>query len=1195
MKRFLSLAITIATFLSLNASDWVELNNGGHTSENFILLSSDISTSKIHFSLNGFWKSEVETSRGPAWRISAENAGNILNHGAPDLPVFAKSIIIPNQAEMQVKIVSSQYKEFKNVLIAPSKGNLLRTVDPSSIPYEYGKQYSVDLNYPGVVGDMREPYIVRDYRAQTVLINPMQYNPISKTLRVYYDIILEVSENGTSTINALPSDYQVDQIENSFHNIYTRQLLNYNSSSRYDPVEETGNMLIIAHNDFIDEVQPLVDWKVMSGTPVEVVDVATIGGASDIKQFIANYYNDNGLTFVLLVGDAPQVPTSNSGGWDSDVDYSYVVGDDHYPDLFVGRFSAETEAQVETQVTRVLDYEQNPTTDTAWYSKAIGIASNQGPGDDDEYDYVHIRNIGDNKLIPFTYNYAYEFFDGSQGGNDADGNPTPTMVGDAINSGATIINYTGHGSQVSWGTSGFSNSNVSNLTNNGKLPFIFSVACVNGNFVNGTCFAEAWMRAEYNSEPSGAIATLMSTINQSWNPPMRGQDEMNDILSEAYSDNVKRTFGGISMNGCMNMNDVYGAAGDEMTDTWTIFGDPSLEIRTSTPQDLTVTHPASVILGSTSMSITCDAEGAFAAFSLNGEIIGSAIVEGGSATITYEGLTNLGTADFVVTSFNYRPYISTIEIVPAEGPYIVYATNIINDSTGNNDGLMDYSEDILLTVGLSNVGLEEAVGVTATLATTSEYIELVSTGADYGNIAPNDTSVVVDAYTFSVADDIPDLIIANFQISAQDENGNEVWESSFMLTGHSPSLVFSGFAIDDSNGNNNGRIDPGETVDIVVEISNDGSSEAYNVIGDLQSSSEYIEINGDPQPLGNLPGNESEQVIFSVSAAADTPEGTSAPFEINLIADHGISGNDEFLAVIGLKSILIINLANSNSTSTIESCLDMLQVERDVVTDWSADINIYQSLFVLLGIYPDNYVLENGEGDLLANYLENGGRIYMEGGDTWAYDNQTSVHELFNIEGVADGAGDLGTIVGENSGIMQGFTFEYDGLNSYIDHILPKSDGVLIFKNTNPEYGTGVSFENEEYKTIGTSFEFAGLVDEDGSTKDEVMAEILYFFGIGYMWTDIENSERNSIEYKAYPNPTKDNITIMISLDKSYEVNLSVFDLMGREIINLSDTQQYSGGSHYFDWNTTDVEPGIYFYRLDVGENSVSRKIIVTK
>jgi len=209
------------------------------------------------------------------------------------------------------------------------------------------------------------------------------------------------------------------------------------------------------------------------------------------------------------------------------------------------------------------------------------------------------------------------------------------MVAEGINSGATIINYTGHGSTTSWSTSGFSSNNVNNLTNNGKLPFVIAVACVNGNFVNSTCFAEAWLRAENNSEPAGAIATFMSTINQSWDPPMRGQDEMNDILTEAYPDNIKRTFGGITMNGCMNMNDVYGSGGYTMTDTWTIFGDPSLEVRTAAPQDLTVTNPSTIFLGSSSTTITCDAEGALATLSMDGEILGSAIVEGGSATITF--------------------------------------------------------------------------------------------------------------------------------------------------------------------------------------------------------------------------------------------------------------------------------------------------------------------------------------------------------------------------------------------------------------------------------------------------------------------------------------------------------------------------------------------------------------------------------
>ena len=68
-------------------------------------------------------------------------------------------------------------------------------------------------------------------------------------------------------------------------------------------------------------------------------------------------------------------------------------------------------------------------------------------------------------------------------------------------------------------------TDVNGLVNMGMYPFIWSVACVNGEFHIGTCFAETWLRATgANDVPTGAIAVLMSTVNQSWSPPMDGQD-----------------------------------------------------------------------------------------------------------------------------------------------------------------------------------------------------------------------------------------------------------------------------------------------------------------------------------------------------------------------------------------------------------------------------------------------------------------------------------------------------------------------------------------------------------------------------------------------------------------------------------------------------------------------------------------------
>ena len=108
------------------------------------------------------------------------------------------------------------------------------------------------------------------------------------------------------------------------------------------------------------------------------------------------------------------------------------------------------------------------------------------------------------------------------------------------------------------------------------LPFIVSVACVKENFVSQTCFAEAWMRSvnETTNAPAGAIAFWGSTINQSWAQPMRGQDEVTDLLVG----NLKYRVGGLLFNGAHKMIEVYGSQGLGDARTWTIFGDASLMI-----------------------------------------------------------------------------------------------------------------------------------------------------------------------------------------------------------------------------------------------------------------------------------------------------------------------------------------------------------------------------------------------------------------------------------------------------------------------------------------------------------------------------------------------------------------------------------------------------------------------------------------
>jgi len=620
---------------------------------------------EINYKIKNIVKTPIEIDDTTYIKISLDGESNILLNGVPDIPNICRSIIIPDAAEMKVVVTRSTYEEYNNVLIAPSKGNLLRTVNPDDVPFEFGNEYNIDNFYPGKIAELDEPYILRDYRGQVVKIYPIQYNPVKKTMRCYKDITVEVSPIGTDSRNIINREELPSTVETNFNQIYKHHFINFGTLDRYTPLEEQGNMLIITYDAFWNNMIPFYEWKILKGIPTEMVNVSTIGDANAIKSYIANYYNTKGLTFVLLVGDAAQVPPYYYGGAASDPSNTYVVGNDHYPDLFIGRFSAENPSQLDTQVLRSVEYEYSPQVTATWYKKGMGVASNQGAGigDDGEADNVHMDNIR-LLLLNYTYTHVDQIYDPTG---------TASMVTTGINDGRSLVNYCGHGSPTSWGTTGFSNSNINTLTNDNMLPFVLSVACNNGEFDSYTCFAEAWVRATNNGEPTGAIGAFMSTISQSWAPPMEAQDEFNLIIVETYSTNKKTTLGGLTANGCMSMNDKYGSSGTGETDYWTLFGDPSLQIRTDTPTEMTVIHDELITIGAEIFEVeVVGVENALCAISCNNELLGYGYTnENGIATINFfEPTEFMEGAQLVVTTYNKIPYIASIQIGDSYPPSV---------------------------------------------------------------------------------------------------------------------------------------------------------------------------------------------------------------------------------------------------------------------------------------------------------------------------------------------------------------------------------------------------------------------------------------------------------------------------------------------------------------------------------------------
>lgn len=657
-------AILSVISFSLQAKQWFPIKNQTtqKVSAKLLLQSGEVST--IQFNVPGYSLETIQTPQGAASILSAEKATPLLIPGAPELLKMTASLIIPDQKNMDVEVIASSFHDYQNIQIAPSKGNLYRTQNPSDVPFVYGPEYNSNQFYPGKLTELRNPFVFRDFRGQTVVVYPFQYNPVTKVLRVYEELTVKVSPSLSISSSPSFSRTRAAKPNAVFSPIYNSRLINFNQT-QYTPTQEIGDMLVIADASLMATMQPFVDWKNRMGQKTEMVDVATIGtNPSDIKSYIENKFNTDGITFVLFAGDGPQIPPYPSSNGPSDPSYGDIIGNDSYPEVIVGRFSANTPSELETQIERSLNYEMHPDPSGQWYHKGVCIGSDQGPGDDNEMDFEHEQNIRQ-KLLSYTYTDDDELFDGSQGGVDMSGDPTPMDLVTSMNQGRGIITYTGHGSQNSFGTTSFSSGDVADLTNENMLPFVWSVACVNGDFSNGDCLAEALMRSTNSSgAATGAIATFMSTINQSWNPPMDAQDEMVDILVETYPGNIKHTFGGISVNGCMHMNDEYGSAGVEMTDTWTCFGDPSLTVRTDTPEPIPVAHDATIDENASSWIVQCNVDQALVCLSHHNQIVSTGYALSGSAYLNISGLTLGDTLDLTVTAYNRIPYFATVVVVP---------------------------------------------------------------------------------------------------------------------------------------------------------------------------------------------------------------------------------------------------------------------------------------------------------------------------------------------------------------------------------------------------------------------------------------------------------------------------------------------------------------------------------------------------
>ena len=247
-------------------------------------------------------------------------------------------------------------------------------------------------------------------------------------------------------------------------------------------------------------------------------------------------------------------------------------------------------------------------------------------------------------------------------------------------------------------------------------------------------------------------------------------------------------------------------------------------------------------------------------------------------------------------------------------------------------------------------------------------------------------------------------------------------------------------------------------------------------------------------------------------------------------------------------------------------------------------------------------------------YLKAGGKMFVSGSEV-AYDLDRSSgptqldRDFLNNYLKADYAGDASSsyvINGTASGFLNGVTFAYGDTTQGSPYVEDYPDYVNAF---------GGSTVNAQYaNALGAVTVFSGMFSGGSSpgavvllsvpfetihtktNRDIVMTKLLNYLGITTSVTE-QYSDAIPLQFdiqQNYPNPFNPSTTFQFSIPKSGEVSLKIYDVLGKEITTLVNSV-FSPGTYTVQWNASLYSSGVYFYRLQSGIFSETKKLVLTK
>jgi len=1190
----LALSLLLVAGMASAADTWVSIDAEVETAPTTRVLQSDQTGLTLELSLHGFNAGAIETDGGTFTRLGVPGCGVSTAIGRASLPTLRELVQLPAGADARVSVTALETRELTLAELG-LQHRILPLQPPvekvpgalESAPFVIDSEYYASLGAPHEWASVASGGTFRGIDFAELAVSPVRYDPGAGTLECATRIVVEVDFAGgdPGATAVLMERYANPYVRKTARDLF----INHESfEGRYDIPLPIG-YLIVTHDDFESAIQPLADWKSQKGYDVTVVATSDIPGGNtkeNIKSYIEDAYDTWAVppTFVLLVGDTGYISHwvgTQSSSPSTDLYYVTMDGtSDWQPDIWIGRFSCTSAAQVTNLVNKTVEYETfDLTSGTDWIKKAVFMASEDNyTVSEGTHDYVireHLDPAGyaSDRLYSHTYN------------------ATTAQVTAAFNNGRSLGIYSGHGAVTYWADGPqFTATNVNALTNSDMLPLVHSYSCLTGQF-SSSCFGETWI----NATDKGALVFWGSSVTSYWDE----DDVLEKGSFEALFDEGYTWACGISHRALYHLYTHYSGGGSTRRyfEMYNILGDPSVEIWTDVPATFDASYAGAIPAGSTSFDVTVNRVG--------GGAVDHALVHVEKAddgvTETYytnaSGFVSIplspapatpGSMSITITKHDYYPHQGTSVVSLADSPYVVYETHNVDDGTGggssgNGDGMVDAGETIELVVSVENIGNQPAYGVSATLGTTDSYVTMIDAYEDYGDILVGGISPCVEDYDFQVDGSCPDGHSISFELTATD--GDSTWVSGFNIVVGAPLLTVGNVVVDDAGGNGNGCAEPGETVEVTVTLANGGTKSAADVTAVLSTSDPHVSISQDTATAALIGSGGSGDLSpeYTVVVLPTCPDPHDVTLSLYCTTALGYEGTAEFTLSVG--GGIDEDFEGSGEDWTHSN------ITTGFGDEWHVETYRYHS---------SGHSWKFGGGGSAAYGNSADGALYTpsfcigaEGELTfWDWleaeeESSSSAWDCALVEISTNGGGSWA-----NLAPVGGYSHQKNDNTAN-----PLPNGTPCWSGSHGWRLETFDLSAYEGETAMVRFRFVsdGYVTEEGWYIDDV--------NVTSTSTGVEDPgaivPREFALLQNAPNPFNPVTTIAYALPERADVSLKVYNMAGRVVRTLVDGAE-GPGTHSVVWDGRDetgrsVASGVYFYRMSAGEFSERRMMVLLK